>query len=131
VLARLRLTEAPITAFELSAAFLVGHLVSSVTEKAHLVTLLFVFATWLSLERGVLRNGERALDVVALALMAATGLIGRDVFGDQIHHLVGGYSVIVWTMLLLFGGCLWLSLRPPRQRLRANSAGPDRSSTPP
>ena len=129
VLARLRLTQASISAFELSAAFLVGHLLSSVTEKAHLVTLLFVFTTWLSLERETLRTGERVFDIAALALMAATGLIGRDVFGDRVHHLVGGYSVIVWTMLLLCGGCLWFSLRPPRQRLPANGAALDPPST--
>ena len=128
VLARLRMTQAPITAFELSAAFLVGHLLSSVTEKAHLVTLLFVFATWLSRERAHLRRAERVMDVVALALMGASGLIGRDVFGDQVHHLVGGYSVIVWTMLLLFGGCLWFSLRRPQPRPRASSAALDRPS---
>lgn len=131
VLAWLRVRQAPITAFELSAAFLVGHLLSSVTEKAHLVTLLFVFATWASLEWHVLRSGERALDVAALGLMAASGLIGRDIFGDQIHHLVGGASVIVWTMLLLFGGCLWFSLRPPRQPLPANGAARDPLSAPP
>jgi hypothetical protein len=130
-LARLRLTRAPVTAFELSAAFLVGHLLSSVTEKAHLVTLLFVFETWLSLEREQLRRTERVLDVAALALMGASGLIGRDIFGDQVHHLVGGYSVIVWAMLLLFGGCLWFSLRPPRQPLPASDAARDPISTPP
>ena len=131
VLARLRLTQAPISAFELSAAFLVGHLLSSVTEKAHLVTLLFVFTTWLSIERRALRKGERVLDIMVLALMAASGLIGRDIFGDQIHHLVGGYSVIVWAMLLLFGGCLWFSAIPLRRPLPASTAVRDRLSTPP
>jgi hypothetical protein len=131
VLCWLRVRQMPITAFELSAAFLVGHLLSSVTEKAHLVTLLFVFTTWLSLEWGVLRRGERVIDVAALVLMAGSGLIGRDIFGDRIHHLVGGYSVIVWTMLLLFGGCLWFSVTPLRRPLPANNAARDRLSTPP
>ena len=131
VLVRLRVMQAPITAFELSAAFLVGHLLSSVTEKAHLVTFLFVFTTWLSLERQRFRSGGRLFDGVVLALMAATGFIGRDIFGDRIHHLVGGYSVIVWTMLLLFGGCLWFSVIPLRRPLPASNAVPDRLSTPP
>jgi len=63
-LVRLRIRAAPITPFELSAGFLVGHLLSSVTEKAHLVTLLFVFAAFLSLEWRTLRPGERAFGAV-------------------------------------------------------------------
>ena len=124
-LVRLRIRAAPITPFELSAGFLVGHLLSSVTEKAHLVTLLFVFAAFLSLEWRTLRPGERAFGAVALVLMAASGWSGRDLFGDAVHHWVGGYSVIVWTMLLLFGGSLWFATTPLRQQLPASGAAPN------
>ena len=108
----LRVNAVPLTVFELSAAFLAGHLLSAITWKAHLVTLLFVFYVFLSLDRRALGRGERALAGATLALMVVSGLSGRDLFGDTIHHYVGGYSVIVWTMLLLFGGSLLRLLRP-------------------
>jgi hypothetical protein len=39
--------------------------------------------------------------VLAWIGIAAISL-GRDLMGDRLHHYVGGYSVIVWVMLLLF-----------------------------
>jgi hypothetical protein len=41
--------------------------------------------------------------------MAITGLTGRDLVGDWLHHAMGGYSVIVWMMSLMLGASLWLS----------------------
>jgi hypothetical protein len=101
-LAWLRTRGAPLTVFELSAAFLVGHLLSAMTWKAHLVTLLFVNYAFLSLR-------PRGATWVILALMAVAGLTGRDLVGDTLHHAIGGYSLIVWMMLLMFGASLWLS----------------------
>lgn len=114
VLVLLRSRAAPLTVFELSAAFLIGHLLSAMTWKAHLVTLLFVFYAVLSLDRRAFRPGERALHTTAIVLMTVSGLSGRDVFGDTVHHYMGGYSVLVWTMLLLFGASLWFSWRRVR-----------------
>ena len=101
----LRARGAPLTVFELSAAFLVGHLLSAMTWKAHLVTLLFVNYAFLSLR-------PRGPTWVILALMAVVGLTGRDLVGDTLHHAIGGYSLIVWMMLLMLGVSLWLSRKP-------------------
>jgi alpha-1,2-mannosyltransferase len=101
----LRTRGAPLTVFELSAAFLVGHLLSAMTWKAHLVTLLFVYYAFLSLR-------PRGFTWVILALMAIVGLTGRDLVGDWLHHAIGGYSVIVWMMLLMLGASLWHSRKP-------------------
>jgi hypothetical protein len=101
----LRVNAAPLTVFELSAAFLAGHLLSAMTWKAHLVTLLFVNYAFLSLR-------PRGLTWVILALMAIVGLTGRDLVGDTLHHAIGGYSLIVWMMLLMLGASLWLSRKP-------------------
>ncbi len=96
---------APLTVFELSAAFLMGHLLSAMTWKAHLVTLLFVNYAFLSLR-------PRGPTWVILALMAVVGLTGRDLVGDTLHHAIGGYSLIVWMMLLMFDMSLWFSRKP-------------------
>ena len=96
---------APLTVFELSAAFLVGHLLSAMTWKAHLVTLLFVNYAFLSLR-------PRGLTWVILALMAVVGVTGRDLVGDALHHAIGGYSLIACMMLLMLGASLWHSRKP-------------------
>lgn len=102
----LRLRAAPITVFELCAALLVGHLLSAMTWKAHLVTLLFVNYAFLSLRtRG-------AATWAILALMALAGLTGRDLVGNTLHHAIGGYSLIVWMMVLMFAASVWLSRKP-------------------
>jgi len=44
--------------------------------------------------------------------MAIVGLTGRDLVGDWLHHAIGGYSVIVWMMLLMLGASLWHSRKP-------------------
>jgi len=103
-LAWLRARGAPITVFELSAAFLVGHLLSAMTWKAHLVTLLFVNYAFLSLR-------PRGPMWAIIALMAVVGLTGRDLVGNTLHHAVGGYSLIVWLMVLMLGAALTLSFR--------------------
>jgi len=98
----LRARGMPLTVFELNAAFLVGHLLSAMTWKAHLVTLLFVNYAFLSLR-------ARGFVWVILALMAIVGMTGRDLVGDTLHHAMGGYGVIVWMTLLMLGASLWLS----------------------
>jgi hypothetical protein len=52
--------------------------------------------------------------------MIAIGL-GRDVLGSRLHHYVGGYSLIVWVMLLLFGLSVVWTQRP--QALEAEATG--------
>ena len=51
-LVRLRLAGRQITALEISSVFLASHLLSGITWKAHLVTLLFVFYAFFALELG-------------------------------------------------------------------------------
>ena len=101
----LRAKGAPLSVFDLSAAFLVGHLLSAMTWKAHLVTLLFVNYAFLSVR-------PRGVTWAILVLMAIVGLTGRDLVGNTLHHAIGGYSLIVWMMLLMLGASLWFSRKP-------------------
>lgn len=100
-LVRLRIRHRPISALEISSVFLASHLLSGLTWKAHLVTLLFVFYAFFLLDlRGMGRGGRMALGLAWIGIVAIG--LGRDLMGDRLHHYVGGYSVIVWVMLLLF-----------------------------
>jgi hypothetical protein len=110
-LVALRVRDAPVTVFELSTPFLVGHLLSGLTWKAHLVTLLFVFYAFLSLRLAELPGGLRRFVVGAIALMVVSGATGRDLVGNTLHHYIGGYSLIVWTMLVLLVGAIVCSQR--------------------
>jgi glycosyl transferase family 87 len=101
-LIRLRVARRPIGALEVCSVFLASHLLSGITWKAHLVTLLFVGYVFFSLDPRRMGRGSRAALFVAWAGLVTIGL-GRDVIGSRLHHFAGGYSVIVWVMLLLFG----------------------------
>lgn len=113
----LRLQRAPVGVFELASAFLVGHLLSGITWKAHLVTLLFVFYCFFSLRVRELPVRLRGPVLGLFALMTVIGAAGRDLVGRSLQHAIDGYSLIVWTMLLLFIGCIILSQRRALQPL--------------
>lgn len=100
-LVRLRLASSPISALEISSVFLTGHLLSGITWKAHLVTLLFVFYAFFVLDFGRFGRAGRLVLGQAWAGIVVMGL-GRDVIGSRLHHYLAGYSVFVWVMLLLF-----------------------------
>lgn len=109
---RLRTASQPVGALEISSVFLTGHLLSGITWKAHLVTLLFVFYAFFVLDPGwVERAGRWALGL-AWGGIVVIGL-GRDLIGSRLHHYLAGYSVFVWVMLLLFTLSIVWSQRPP------------------
>jgi len=102
-LALLRRRKAPVSPLELAMVFLAGLLLSPITFTTHLVGLLFVFYAFLSVRPASLPPRARALAVLLCAAIAVIGLSGRDLAGGAVYEGVGGYSVYVWTMLLLFG----------------------------
>lgn len=98
---RLRLAKQQIGALEISSVFLAGHLLSGITWKAHLVTLLFVFYAFFGLDfRRFARVGRFAFGLAAAGIVVMG--LGRDLIGSRLHHYMAGYSVFVWVMLLLF-----------------------------
>jgi alpha-1,2-mannosyltransferase len=110
-LALLRIRRAPLSAFELSMVFLTGLLLSPITFIAHLVSLLFVYYTFLSVRWDRLSSTGRVAGVLLLVAMAVSGLSGRDLAGGAVYEAVGGYSVFVWTMLLMFVAAVALAGR--------------------
>jgi hypothetical protein len=101
-LLRRRITHQPIAALEICSVFLVGHLLSGITWKAHLVTLVFVSYVFFSLDRKMLPRMWSWALWPAWGGLFIVGL-GRDLVGSRLHHYMAGYSVFVWVMLLLFG----------------------------
>jgi Glycosyltransferase family 87 len=109
-LLKLRIARQPVNPLEIAAVFLASHLLSGITWKAHLVSLLFVSYAFFSLEWRPLSRGGRILLGAAWVGLAAIGL-GRDLIGSRLHHALAGYSVYVWVLLLLFTLCIGWSGR--------------------
>ena len=111
--AALRRRARPLSLFEVSAALLLGHLLSGITWKAHLVSLGFVFYAFLSLPLGRWPPGRRACLIGACAIILVSGLGGRDAVGDELYLGLFGYSAWTWLMLLLFAGSMGLAFARP------------------
>lgn len=109
----LRITKAPISPFEISSIFLVGHLLSGRTDKAHLITLIFVLMAFLLIDYKKLTKRYRALFSVLYVLIVILGITGREILGAQLHYYFGGYSIITWTLLVLFICSVWFSTKLP------------------
>jgi len=102
-----RVATKPVRALEISSVFLAGHLLSGITFKAHLVSLLFVSYGFFSLDSRAVYGWRRGTLSLAWAALLVIGL-GRDVTGSRLQHYMAGYSLYVWVMLLLLVLCiLW------------------------
>jgi hypothetical protein len=117
----LRIRRTAWSAFEISSVFLAGLLLSPITFTTHLVSLLFGFSTFLAVRVGTLSPTGRVMAVVLGTGMLVTGLSGRDVVGATIYYGVKGYSLMTWTMLLLFVTAVTLALRTGSLRQEATA----------
>lgn len=125
--AYLRRRGRPWSLFEVSAALLLGHLLSGITWKAHLVSLVFVFYAFLSLPLHRWPPVPRACLGGLCVIILASGLTGRDLTGDDLQLALFGYSGWTWLLLLLFGASMALALGPP-ERLGGGATSARRSS---
>jgi len=98
----LRLHREPLSPFEWSAAFLAGHLVSAMTWRAHLVTLLFVLTVVFSVPVRRLHPAAQAAWWGTTALAAFVGLSGRDLVGRPVFKWVNGHGIVSAALLALF-----------------------------
>jgi hypothetical protein len=101
-LVRLRLRGAALSALELGLPMLTGLLLSPITFKAHLVSLMFVYYSFLAIPPALLSPRARRTSLVIVVPIAVTGLAGRDLVGITLSSYVSGYSIFVWAVLLLF-----------------------------
>jgi hypothetical protein len=116
-LVNLRIARQPVTPLEIAAVFLASHLLSGITWKAHLVSLLFVAYAFFSIDWRSLAGARRIGLGAAWLGLAAIGL-GRDVVGSRLHHAMAGYSLYVWVMLLLFVLSVLWSRKDNRERVK-------------
>jgi len=105
--------------------FVAGLLLSPITFTTHLVSLLFVYHAFLSIRLVSPSPPVRVAAALLFVAMAVTGLSGRDLVGSTVYEGVGGYSVYVWTMLLLcFAAIVLAGREAPDRQARERSLGP-------
>ena len=117
--------QRPISMFEVSAALLLGHLLSGITWKAHLVSLVFVFYAFLSLPLARWPPWPRSFLAGLCATILASGLAGRSITGSGIQLWLFGYSAWTWLLLVLFGTSLALALARPERLGIGHRGGKD------
>lgn len=112
-LVQLRIQRAPISAFELTLIFLTSLLLSPITFTTHLVSLLFVFYTFLAVRLGDLSLLEKAVAALLFLAMMVTGLTGRDLVGTDAYWFIRDQSIYPWTLVLLFVSAMVLAGHQP------------------
>jgi hypothetical protein len=105
----LKVRQRPLSTFEVCTIFLIGHLLSAITWKAHLVTLVFVYLCYFSWNRKKAPLYMNSVIVLIWILIGMIGVLGRDVIGKRWHYYTGGYSIVAWLLLLLFISSVVLS----------------------
>lgn len=114
----LRIRKSTVTPLEISAIFLIGHLLSGITWKSHLVTFLFIFLAFLTIELKSLHYFPKILICLIILLITVIGVTGQHIVGSTIHFYMGGYNIIVWMMLIMFFYSIWFSLAPKTFNLK-------------
>ena len=117
----LSVKKIPISPFEISSAFLVGHLLSGRTDKAHLITLIFVLMAFFLVDHKKLTKYYKYVFWVLYCLIVILGVTGREILGSELHLYFGGYSVITWTLLILFICSIWFSTKLSAKELSTRS----------
>jgi hypothetical protein len=105
----------PISPFEINGIFLVGALLSGITQKAQLIPLIFVLMAFLSIDYKKLTKYYRYVFWVLYSLIVILGITGREILGAQLHYYFGGYSIITWILLILFICSIWFSIKLPEK----------------
>jgi hypothetical protein len=115
----LRIRRSPLSALEFTLPILTALLLSPITFKAHMVSLLLPYYSLLAIRPATLSARARAWSAATVVAMLVTGLSGPALVGYRVSIIVSGYSVLVWTTLLLF---LFAVAEAGNERL--SSAGP-------
>lgn len=131
VLARQLRRRAPISMLEISMALLIPYLVSGITWKSHLVSLIVLYAALLvdpvGRSSGWLRTCRWGLLASALGLM----LTGRALVGRSIHVALDDLGLHAWFILSAYAFCALALLT--QGRVRCGRAGetvlPNRAAT--
>jgi hypothetical protein len=110
----LRRRAEPVSVFEWCGAFLTGHLLSAMTWRGHLPTLLFVLAAFFAIPWRTLPSLARGAWWVVAALAAVAGLTGRDLVGPDLHYAISGSGVLTALQLGLFAWSIVLLHRARR-----------------
>lgn len=99
IIGRNRYRKQTATVYELSVVFLAMLLLCGITWEYHLVTMLFVYMSLITMNTGDMSKRCVYLRGFFLFCAGALALIGRDTVGDRLFHYFGGYNSLTILML--------------------------------
>ena len=87
---------------ELALIFIAMHLLSGITWEYHLVSLLFVYAVYALYFKQKMTPLSKFFFYLIGFFIVLFSIVGKDTVGDFLYHYMEGYSVVTWTMVMLF-----------------------------
>jgi hypothetical protein len=109
MLVYLRLRQAPISIFEICFVLTTGHLISGVTWKHHLVTMILPLTAFFSIPLKSIKSPIVILVGVYWAAAVVFGS-GKDLIPDGLEYLLSNYSFIGWFLIMTWGMSAYFSL---------------------
>jgi len=100
-LSYLRYKNKPITFLEISIIFLTTHLLSGITWEYHLVSLLFVYMSFVIISKEKRSILSKAIIYFLYGIIIINAIVAKDTVGENLYHYFGGYGALTWMMLLL------------------------------
>ncbi|MBL4716607.1 MAG: DUF2029 domain-containing protein [Bacteroidia bacterium] len=111
---RLNLQKKEISIFEFVSVFTIAHLISGMTWKAHLVSMLFIYGVLFSINHKQLTRTNKITLYLIFFIIIAIALSGRDIISKHFYYFIEGYSFITWTLLSLFIYSIWATISFPK-----------------
>jgi glycosyl transferase family 87 len=101
-IAYLRFTKKTISFLEISLILLATHLLSGITWDYHLVSLIFVYTTFIILRKEMKTPISKIFFWFIIIIMTVNSIAGTDTIGEKTFRYFQGYGVITWMMLILY-----------------------------
>ena len=98
----LRIIKKPISFLEISLILLATHLLSGITWDYHLVSLFFVYTTFIILRKQLKSPLSKTFFWFIIFLMTINSIAGTDTIGEMPFRYFQGYGILTWLMLILY-----------------------------
>jgi hypothetical protein len=106
-----RMKKKSVSILEPALVMLVAHLTSTITWKAHMVSMLFVFAAVLTVDFKKLSPRLRAFGIFILSYSLVVGVLGQEIVGKKWQLILGSIGDYTWMMVGIYVFIVMVLLR--------------------
>ena len=96
----------------IAIVFIAMHLLSGITWEYHLVSLVLVYAIFALYYWQLKGIADKFFFYLISVFVVLFSFVGKDTVGNYLYHYLEGYSVVTWTLVLMFFYLLW---RPTKE----------------